>query len=35
MNKRKRLKESIAHIYDKIGEVLSEETEVIGRWKEQ
>jgi len=34
VNKRKRLKESIAHIY-KIGEVLSEETEVIGRWKEQ
>ena len=24
----------MAHIYDKNGEVLSEETEVIGRWKE-
>ena len=24
----------MAHIHDKNGEVLSEETEVIGRWKE-
>ena len=34
VNKSRRSKESMAHIHDKNGEVLSEETEVIGRWKE-
>ena len=34
VNKSRRSKESMTHIHDKNGEVLSEETEVIGRWKE-
>ena len=34
VNESRTSKESMAHIYDKNGEVLSEETEVIGRWKE-
>ena len=34
INESRRPKERMAHIYDKNGEVLSEETEVIGRWKE-
>lgn len=29
-----RMKESITHIHDKNGQVLSEETEVIGRWRD-
>ncbi len=34
INEIRRPKERMTHIHDKNGEVLSEETEVIGRWKE-
>ena len=34
VNGSKRAKESMAHIYDKNGQLVSEENEAIGRWKE-
>ena len=34
VNEGRTTKESMTHIYDKNGQTLSEETEVIGRWKE-
>ena len=34
VNGSKRAKEGMARIYDKNGQLVSEENEVIGRWKE-
>ena len=34
VNGSKRTKESMVHIYDENGQLVSEENEVIGMWKE-